>query len=191
MSVAKEFFETELELIEHGDIRHFTEYLLNKAPAYFWLVPSSSTGKWHPPQENGTGGLVRHSKAVAYFAERLCRAYAVEGRDKDLILSACVSHDICKYGLVMQKHTTKTHGTDGANYILNMWKQFVNDKGELPEQDVLVICRGVAHHMGRWTINGKKFPEEYTTSELIVHLADMMAASSEVSLGFLQESLIG
>ena len=151
-------------------------------------MPSSSTGKYHNKQSNGEGGLLRHSKAVVYFASILCRAYGIEGKQKDIVTSACILHDIVKYGLVMQKYTTKTHDKEGADFILNLGKDFK----ELPYDDLLAICCGVAYHMGQWTTHPKKkrFPEDYTNTEVIVHLADMCSAGKEVSLGFLEQNIM-
>lgn len=49
--------QPELDQIRDEQIMTFTRYVLEKAPTYFWTVPSSSSGKYHPPQSNGEGGL--------------------------------------------------------------------------------------------------------------------------------------
>lgn len=193
MSRAKEFFSNELDQIKDKNIRSFTEYCLDNAPPYFWVVPSSSTGKYHPPQSLGTGGLVRHTRSAVYFADILCRAYGVEGRAKDIIISAVLSHDLAKYDLPMRPHTVSNHDKISADYVFNLAKQFVSEGNILAVEDAQAICKGIAFHYGRWTTEDrrKKFSEEYSTTELIVHLADMVSAGREVSLGFLQETLIG
>ena len=52
------------------ELKHITDQELLKAvanyfehvvPDYFWVMPASSTGKYHPDQDAGVGGLVRHS----------------------------------------------------------------------------------------------------------------------------------
>ena len=189
MSRAEDLLGNELRQIEDDNIREFTKSALDKAPAYFWLVPSSSTGKYHPAQSNGTGGLVRHTRSATYFAGILCRAYNLEGREKDIVISSVILHDIVKYGLVMEKYTTKTHDRDGAGFLAKLAIDFEG----IAKKDVSEICNAVAYHTGRWTSHNraKKFPEEYATAELIVHLADMCSAGKEVNLEFLQENLIG
>jgi 23S rRNA maturation-related 3'-5' exoribonuclease YhaM len=193
---AREYFGAELDLIKDDGVRQFTEFALNKAPTYFWVVPSSSTGKYHPSQSNGKGGLVRHTRSAVYFAaDRLCRAYNVEGLDRDVVISAVLLHDLVKYGQPMQKYTTKDHDKTGADYIYALYKGLA-EKGEAEEiskDTVGSICKAVAFHFGRWTTEGraKQFPQDYTVLETIVHLADMVSAGKEVNLDFLQESLIG
>lgn len=189
MSRANEMFGAELELIENDTIRGFTELCINKLPAYFWLVPSSSTGKYHCAQSNGTGGLYRHTRAVVYFSQIFCRAYNLEGKDKDIVISACLLHDGLKYGMVMQKFTTKTHDKEMADYVLELGKSYP----AIAYQDLMSICTGIAFHFGRWTAHpkAKRFPEDYSKIETVVHLADMASAGKEVNLEFLQENLIG
>ena len=41
-------FNVELNKIEDEDIKESTKYILNKLPDYFYEVPASSTGKYHP-----------------------------------------------------------------------------------------------------------------------------------------------
>jgi len=82
--------QPELNQIVDKQIKAFTEHVLNNAPDYFWLVSSSSSGKYHPEQSQGEGGLVRHTKAAVYFAVKLCEVYGVTGSMKDCVISACI-----------------------------------------------------------------------------------------------------
>jgi 23S rRNA maturation-related 3'-5' exoribonuclease YhaM len=174
--------EPELQQIEDKKIRDFTLHVLENAPAYFWTAPSSSTGKYHPEQSNGDGGLVRHTRAVVYFAGQLCDVYSVVGRMKDCVISACILHDILKYGEVKQQHTTKNHDYEGAVFVTKHAREFGIDA-----DTVNAIAGSIAWHMGRWTdMTGRKvkkrFPEEYSPVQMITHLADVISAQRNVSL---------
>ena len=62
-------FQTELKEIQTENIRKYAELAIqNVLPEYFFYVPASSTGKYHPEYAIGTGGLVRHTKAMAKIA---------------------------------------------------------------------------------------------------------------------------
>lgn len=189
MSLATETFEQELNQIQDKTIRDFTIHVLEKAPPYFWVVPSSSTGKYHSRQSNGEGGLVRHTKGVVYFAGIFCRAYNIEGKYKDRIIAACLFHDVCKYGITMQKYTTKTHDKEASVFVYKLGETFTG----LDKTDLVEICNICLHHMGQWGVHErvKKFPEAYTTAELILHLSDMASAGKEVSLDFLNTFDLG
>lgn len=177
--------QAELNMIVDAGIRQFTEYVLRQAPAYFWTVASSSTGKYHPPQSNGEGGLIRHTRAVVYFANKLCDVYSITGQEKDCVLSACLLHDIVKYGETKGQHTTKNHDYVGGLFTLRHGRVF-----GLEEETLKAIAGCIAWHMGRWTdMNGRKvkkeFPGDYTKGELITHLADVISAQKNVGLSHL------
>lgn len=174
--------QPELDLIVDQKIRDFTKHVLEKAPEYFWTVPSSSSGKYHPDQSNGNGGLVRHTKAVVYFAVKICDVYSAIGIEKDCIISACILHDILKYGEVKKSYTTKNHDYEGAMFVKRIGEDFGLDQDSL-----FVIIDSIAWHMGRWTdmtgrIQKRSFPGEYTKPMLITHLADVISAQKNVSL---------
>ena len=51
-------FEMELKLIANNEVRNLVVEVLRLAPRYFWEVPSSTSGRHHPPDENRPGGKV-------------------------------------------------------------------------------------------------------------------------------------
>lgn len=189
-----ETFQAELNQIENKGIREFTEYVLQSAPQYFSLVPSSSTKKYHPPQSNQEpGGLHNHLRATVEFGATLCRAFNLEKDMKDAVLAACLLHDVVKYsdyeqGIeIKQRYTTKTHDYDGAMYVYKAAGKYKDETGkDVPL--IQTITAAIAWHMGRWTVRKnpahvvKRFPEDYDTPELIVHLADMCSANKNVHM---------
>ena len=45
-----------IELIENKDLKHFAEFFLKEdVPKQFFTASSSSSGKYHPPEDNGVG----------------------------------------------------------------------------------------------------------------------------------------
>lgn len=190
-----EDFKQELALIKCPDIKKFTEAMLKKALPYFYSYASSSSGKYHPAQSNGEGGLVRHTKAAVYFANAFCRSFELEGREADLTISATILHDLCKYGIPGGKHTTPMHDKESADYVLALGKAYLGsgEAGTFTADDLVVVCQGIAHHMGPWTKHNKKkvFPDEYTKSEMVVHIADMASTQKEVGISYLSEPTVG
>jgi len=172
----------ELCLIRDRAVREFTEHCLAEAPEYFWTVPSSSSGKYHPEQSNGEGGLVRHTRAVVYFAIKLCDVFSATRLETDCVIAASILHDVLKYGLPKQDHTTKNHDYEGA-----VWVREHGIAQGLDKRLLDLITGSIAWHMGRWTdLTGRdverKFPEEYGYIHLVVHLADVIAAQKNVRL---------
>ena len=183
-----ELLQKEIDMIKDFEIKTFTTMCLNRAPSYFWEVASSSTGKYHPAQSNGSGGLVRHTRAVVYFANKLCEVYGVEHEIRDCIISACILHDIVKYGEPKLPHTTKTHDFDGARFV-----EIIAKEQSLSESKTFDIIEGIEWHMGRWTKRKdgltKSFPTEFSMVSEIVHLADVISSQKAISLNFLEDGV--
>ena len=64
-------FQKELMWIKNKDIRIFAVNMLGRLPDYFFVVPASSTGKYHPEYSLGEGGLVKHTKSAVLIAKTL------------------------------------------------------------------------------------------------------------------------
>ena len=65
-------FERELSYIKDENIKEFAKRIIEDADEYFFTVPASSSGKYHPDFARGEGGLVRHTKAVVFFTAEFC-----------------------------------------------------------------------------------------------------------------------
>ena len=87
-----EIFAKEIEYIQNDDIKSFLALAINNLPDYFFEVAASSTGKYHPQYALGNGGLVRHTKAAARFANHLLTIEQFKNqftdRERDLIIVA-------------------------------------------------------------------------------------------------------
>ena len=93
-------FRDELELIKNDDINNFVMEVLRLAPGYFFSIPSSSTGKYHPKYEYCTGGLTIHTRAVVYFLTNLLELDMFRKeftlRERELLIAAAILHDVKK-----------------------------------------------------------------------------------------------
>ena len=67
-----DIFKNEIENIKNETIKKSCIDILESAPDYFFEIPASSTGKYHPQYALGSGGLIRHTKAVVRFVIHLC-----------------------------------------------------------------------------------------------------------------------
>ncbi|MCY8087243.1 site-specific integrase [Bacillus sonorensis] len=91
-------FQKYLDLIANPEIRSFAEYMLEKAPHYFFVIPASVSGKWHAPWSTDKGGLVRHVLMGSQVAYDLSRTFGLTDKETDMALAAMIGHDIIKYG---------------------------------------------------------------------------------------------
>lgn len=185
----REQLNTEISLISNVKLREFVFFVLGKLPNSFFEKPASSSGKYHPPQSNMYSGLLNHSRMVVYLAKKLCEPFNLQQKDVDIVIAAAVLHDGLKYGLIEQKHTTQTHAIDMAKFIKILGKSFPEISDEIS-----VLSDAVLFHMGRWSIEHKemprkKFPEEYSTVERIVHLADVVSTMPNISFTFINDEI--
>ena len=79
-------FNTEINYIKDKRLRDNLVIILNMLPDYFYEVPASSTGKYHPSFSLGEGGLVRHSKVATRIGYTLL--------NNDSMFSSLVLHNI-------------------------------------------------------------------------------------------------
>ena len=98
----RKMIEPIFDSFENEDIKQFCKVLVDNLPLYWWEVPASSTGKYHPSYALGEGGLMRHSISVVRFLnwffslEQYQRQYT--DRERDLLRCAGLVHDGRKSG---------------------------------------------------------------------------------------------
>lgn len=145
---------------------------MEKVPDYFFSIPASSTGKYHPSYALGEGGLVRHVKATVKIAKELFNLYKFTHREQQLIIVSLLLHDCYKSGLVKSEHTLSEHPVIGAK---EFWK---NSKGyKLFDRIFVYSC--IISHMGQWNKNHDKkviMPKPFTRAQKFVHLVDYLAS---------------
>ena len=173
-------FKAELALIENRQLRNFIRSYLDEAvPAYFWVVPASSSGKYHPQYALGVGGLVRHTKACVAIAEDLLSLEQNETLNvlyHDEIISALIIHDSFKQGI-------KGGSTVFDHPLLAVRMLIMYAREHAPNSDILSraekIARLVASHMGQWNRNARSLavlPKPTTEAEQFVHMCDYLAS---------------
>ena len=156
--------------------------LINKLPNYFWVVAASSSGKYHPKCDLGTGGLVRHSVMVATVAADLVDSEIfVDANDinKDMALIAGLFHDCLKQGTDCNGHTVFNHPILAADFMAEELKNYIE------EPYLSTIVGAVRTHMGKWTTS-KYDPDivlekPYTAFQKLIHTADLMAAKKYIA----------
>jgi hypothetical protein len=180
-----EIFNKEINYIKSKRIQNSLITMIDKLPSYFFEVPASSTGKYHPSFSLGNRGLVRHTKAAVRIAIELFADESLNNftdDEKDLIIMALTLHDGLKSGLVKSEYTTFEHPILIANYIQDNKKDL-----ELSEEEVNFVCDIIKTHMGPWTKNykGEEVLEAPTTKyQRFVHMCDYLASRNYLNVKF-------
>lgn len=176
------YFERELLLIERRDVRDIVETAIELVPEYFFHVPASSSGKYHPQYVLGEGGLYRHVRAVCAIAETLFPLYDFPPLEKDIIRGSCILHDGWKQGLDGSGGKTLHEHPMIASEVLR--GHFADQKG-IHKVIVNLICESIESHMGQWTTSKYSevvLPRPNTSVRRFVHLCDYLASRKNIEV---------
>ena len=179
-------FKRELSYILNDRIKESCIMLLNLLPDYFYEIPASSTGKYHPSFSLGDGGLVRHTKVAVKIARELFNDNSLfasyTNDEKDLLTLSIILHDGVKEGLVKEKYVRFDHPVLMASFIKdNASKTKLNDK------EIKLICDVISSHMGPWNTNPYSdvvLPLPKTKYQQFVHMCDYLSSRKFLDVKF-------
>lgn len=185
-------FETELNYIKNERIRESAKFLLEKLPDYFYTMPASTSGKYHPAFSLGEGGLVRHTKAavriaVELFRDSIFNTFEYGEKTQDLIIMTLLLHDGFKQGKEDAGHTAYDHPLIAAHFVFENITKLPMDA-----LDALQVKRLIASHMGPWNTDktGKiVLPVPKCDDEIFVHLCDYMASRNFLNINFVNNEI--
>ena len=183
----QEVFKKEINYIKDQNKRKDLKTLIGLLPDYFFEIPASSTGKYHPTFALNEGGLVRHTKVAVRIAYELLSNNTVGMKfteeEKDLIIMALTLHDGLKSGLEHSKYTKFDHPLLMSKYIMEN-----KDKLSLEIDDIRKLCSMIESHMGEWTYDSyqKKevLPKPRTAEQRFVHMCDFLASRKFLDVKF-------
>ena len=185
-------FRTELRYIKNSNIGTSARKMIELLPDYFFEIPASSTGKYHPPFALGDGGLVRHTKVAVRFAYELltneCIGNVFTDTEKDLIILALILHDGCKSGLVKGQYTVANHPSIVAKLISDN-----KDKFTLEDDQIKLLCSMIEAHMGPFNKDYKGnaiLPLPSNKYQKFVHMCDLLASKKFLDVRFENNEII-
>lgn len=180
-----EYFNKEYEYIKNDKKKNDIKYLVSKLPDYFFEIPASSTGKYHPDFASTSHGLVKHTKVAVRIAKELLDNPGLNNftdDEKDIIIMALILHDGCKSGMVKEKYTRFDHPLIICDLINeNRSKLSLND-GEVD-----LLTRVISSHMGIWNkdYNGNEvLPIPKDKYQRFVHLCDYLSSKKFIDVKF-------
>lgn len=183
----RDCFNTELGWIRNEMIRKFAEYCIDNLPSYFFNIPASSSGKYHPSYALGDGGLVRHTKAAVSIAHELFNLEMFQRQfledEQDLILLSLIVHDGKKQGNGNGKHTVFEHPLYASDFV----KQCNFECDYLSAEQESIVCNAIESHMGQWNVarNSKiTLSKPKDKIQKFVHMCDYLASRKFLEVNF-------
>ena len=181
-----DYFKKEISYIMNDSLKKDLEVLIEGFPDYFFKVPASSTGKYHPEYATGDGGLLRHTKVVARLAYELLSNPSIGDKytkdERDLMIIACILHDGFKSGLNKEQYTRFDHPLIAAKYIRDK-KEELNMSEE--QNELVASC--IETHMGPWTTDYdgvEVLSPPKTKYQNFVHMCDYLASRKYLNIKF-------
>ena len=183
----QDIFKKEISYVKSASRRKDLKILINLLPDYFFEIPASSTGKYHPSFALKEGGLVRHTKVAVRIAKELLDNNTVGAKftdtDKDLIIMALTLHDGLKSGVEKSKYTKFDHPLLISKLIMEN-----KSKLSLDIDEIRKMCSMIESHMGEWTYDSyqKKevLPKPVTAEQRFVHMCDFLASRKFLNVEF-------
>lgn len=179
-------FKKELEYINNPRYKKSAEVLVSLLPDYFFNVPASSTGKYHPSFSLGDGGLLRHTKVAVRIAKEMFNDESISGayskNEKDLMIIALIMHDGLKSGLEKSEYTKFEHPILVCDYIKEN-----KDKTEFTDKEIQFITHVISSHMGPWNTNSYSnvmLPKPESKFQRFVHMCDYLASRKFLNVKF-------
>ena len=188
----EKLFEVELSYLKSDRIKNACLEMTKLLPDYFYEVPASSTGKYHPSYSLGEGGLLRHSKAAMRIGYELLQDPSIGDKytsdEKDLMLMALLIHDGLKSGNPQEKYTRFDHPILMADYLMDCEESL-----GLEVEEIEFLGDVIKTHMGVWTTdyNGNEVLEKPKTKyQNFVHMCDYLASRKCLLVPFDNENKI-
>lgn len=183
---AKDYFEKELSYMKNEKIKKDAIYLIEKLPSYFFEIPASSTGKYHPSYALGEGGLLRHTKAAVRIAHELLSDPVIgdkyTDKEQDIMLMGLMIHDGLKSGKEHSKYTKFDHPL----LVVKLIEEEQNNLN-LSQEEQTLLKSIIASHMGPWNKDydgNEVLPVPKTKYEKFVHMCDYLASRKCILIPF-------
>lgn len=185
-------FRTEIRYIKNSRLMDNAKKMVEMLPDYFFEIPASSTGKYHPSFALGEGGLVRHTKVAVRLAHELlendCIGNVFNEDEKDMIIMSLIMHDGCKSGLVKGQYTVANH----PSIVVKLIKDNVANL-TLEESEVNLICGMIESHMGPFNKDYKGntiLPLPSNKYQKFVHMCDLLASKKFLDVHFENNDIV-
>jgi len=188
----KEVFKNQIAYINKESYRTSLENLIELLPDYFFEIPASSTGKYHPKFAEGTRGLVRHTKVAVEMAKELFEIDMFKNNfsadEKDLMLVALTLHDGLKSGKIKEQYTRFDHPLLIASFV-----EENKDKTSFTTEEIKFIQSVISSHMGQWNTNSYSdvvLPKPATKYQKFVHMCDYLASRKFINVEFENDEIV-
>lgn len=171
-------FETEM-------VKAYFMDMAEEIPDYIFVMPGSTSGKYHNRTQCGKFGQIYH---VYMFAAIVNYRLALKGnrlKYPDAVLRDCmrctaVFHDALKCGVNGSAYTVHEHPVLAGEWVRN-----TAPAHDIPPEYKELTARMCERHSGEWTSDKRSktvLPEPETDAELFIHECDILASRADLDM---------
>ena len=165
----KHILHLQVQGIKNEELRGTVEQVLKSIPDAFWVRESSK--KYHPIDERGQNGNLRHTIKVTKLASRLADTIHHNQDEKDLLIAGAILHDCLRHGLDGRSQwSAKDHPL--------LVRPLIKELG-IESEWVEPLCTLIEAHMGIW---GKPPVTPLCNLSSLLHFADYIAAQPDIEV---------
>ena len=183
--------EREINLIKGPNLREAVRKCIKDNEKKLKILPASTSGKYHPPDERGPGGEVRHIRKVIWFIEHSGREFPLTEEELDILLAAGILHDISLVVITEIDQNgrvilDRARYRDHPKISAQITNKYLTKAGFEPTSPTVIkILDLIRSHMSRWHPNCK---QPYDKLEFFLCMADYFCSLEEVEIHIDKES---
>ena len=178
-------FQPYLDKFETDKMRMYCTDMIAQIPDYIFMMPSSTSGKYHNATQCQPHGQIYH---IIMFAEIMNYRLALKGNQEKFKSPAQRDAMRC----VPFFHDALKCGTDGGQWTVHehpmlagTWVRETNVEHDIEDNIKDAIARMCERHSGEWTSSKKSkvvLPEPENAMELFCHECDILSSRNNIDM---------
>lgn len=179
-------FEELLNKFETDEIRDYCADMIKQIPDYIFVIPSSTSFKYHNKTQCQPHGQIFH---ILMFAEIMNYVLGLEyvkektnERQRDCLRCTPIFHDAIKCGLNGSQYTVHEHPM-----LAGKWIKETKVSHDIDDETKSYIARLCESHSGEWTSTNRSnvvLPKPENIEQFFVHMCDYLSSRSNLDMDY-------
>ena len=181
----KAVFKELLDKFETEEIRLYCEDMIENIPDYIFIMPSSTSGKFHNVTQCQPHGQIYHiimfGAIMNYRLALKCNKEKFNNPiHRDAMRCVPIFHDAVKCGWNGSQYTVHDHPM-----LAGAWVRETKVNHDIDDDIKEMIARMCERHSGEWTSSKRSkvvLPEPETEMEILVHECDILSSRADIDM---------
>ena len=178
-------FQQLLDSFETDNMRLYCEDMIKQIPDYIFIMPSSTSGKYHNKTQCEKHGQVYHiimfGVIMNYLLNLKCNKERFKSpTQRDAMRCVPIFHDALKCGLNGSRYTVHEHPM-----LSGKWVRETKVEHDINSKAKEIIARMCERHSGEWTSSNRStivLDEPITDMEILCHECDILSSRSDIDM---------